>query len=268
MAPEGENFRSLHAVQLLSQHKGVTLDELIRIGYSPSLSAFDTLLPPLISAYAAQGPAAPADPVLKEAIDSLKLWDKNAAVSSVATTIGVLWAGTVLSQSATVPDSITNDHVKFISWAIRHTSDKDKITALTNLLTALKNAFGTWKVPWGQINRFQRLDGSEALQFDHNKESVPVGLGPAYLGSLPSYETVWQGNQQFGVAGNSFVAAVSFGQRLKAKSISTGGQSFASNSKHFSDQAERFLNGVLKDVYFYREDVLRHAEKSYHPGEK
>ena len=95
-----------------------------------------------------------------------------------------------------------------------------------------------------------------------------MGLASAALGSLPSYETVWHQGKQYGVAGNSFVAAVSFGPKIRAKSISTGGKSFSSSSKHFTDQVQRFIDGKLKDVYFYKEDVTKHAEKIYHPGEE
>jgi acyl-homoserine lactone acylase PvdQ len=145
---------------------------------------------------------------------------------------------------------------------------EEQLGTLTSLLESLQKGFGTWKVAWGNVNRFQRLDGYAEGPFDNTRPSMPVGFGPSYLGSLPSFETTWKGNQQYGVAGNSFVAAVSFGPRIKAKSISTGGQSFDPNSKHFTDQAVLFSRGELKDVYFYKEDVQRHATQTYHPGEK
>jgi len=28
-----------------------------------------------------------------------------------------------------------------------------------------------------------------------------------------------------------------------------------------------YVEGKFKDAWFYKEDVLKHAEKSYHPGE-
>lgn len=266
MAPEGENFRSLHALQLLSQPKKLTLDALIRIGHSAYLSAFDTLLPPLFSAYKMAGNTV-QDPALNEAIDSLQRWDRTAAISSVATTLGIFWAWTViLEQQEKLPVEDETDQVKLVSRLIRTATPAERLGALSRVLESLQKGFGTWKLLWGQVNRFQRPEAGET--FDNNKPSWPVGFGPAYLGSLPSYETVWQGNQQYGVAGNSFVAAVSFGPRPKAKSISTSGQSFAAASKHFTDQAELFCRGELKEVYFYKEDVLRHATKTYHPGKK
>jgi len=29
-----------------------------------------------------------------------------------------------------------------------------------------------------------------------------------------------------------------------------------------------YSKGQFKDVLFYKEDVMKHAEKTYHPGEK
>ncbi|RYZ51028.1 MAG: acylase, partial [Chitinophagaceae bacterium] len=268
MAPEGENFRSLHALQLLAQEMEMTLDGLIRIGYSPYLAAFDSLLPPLFSDYQTLTKTQSPSPGLKEAVDSLQRWDKKAAVNSATTTLAVFWAWSVLSQQQEkLSAGDESDQVALVSRLIKTATAAERLGALTTLLQELQKGFGTWKVPWGEINRYQRPGGAGAA-FDNNKPSLPVGLGPAYLGSLPSYETVWQGGKQYGVAGNSFVAAVSFGPRLKARSISTGGQSFDPKSKHFSDQATRYFSGELKDVYFYKEDLLRHAVKTYHPGEE
>ena len=63
----------------------------------------------------------------------------------------------------------------------------------------------------------------------------------------------------YGIKGNSFIAAVEFGPRVKAKSLLAGGQSGDPASPHFADQAERYATGQFKDVAFYREDVERSA---------
>ena len=39
------------------------------------------------------------------------------------------------------------------------------------------------------------------------------------------------------------------------------------SSKHFLDQAQMYIDGKFKDIFFYRNDVLKHIEKQYHPGE-
>jgi acyl-homoserine lactone acylase PvdQ len=74
--------------------------------------------------------------------------------------------------------------------------------------------------------------------------------------------------KRYGYSGNSFIAAVEFGKKVTARTIMTGGESSDPSSPHFSDQASMYLEGRFKDVLFYKEDVLRHKEKEYHPGEE
>jgi len=58
-----------------------------------------------------------------------------------------------------------------------------------------------------------------------------------------------------------------FGKRIKAKSLLTGGESGHQDSKHFLDQGYMYSKGIFKDVLFYKEDVMKHVERKYHPGE-
>ncbi len=86
---------------------------------------------------------------------------------------------------------------------------------------------------------------------------------------LPSYvSSYYPGTQKrYGVGGNSFICTVEFGEKIKAKSLLAGGESGNPQSKHFTDQAEMYTKGQFKDVLFYKEDVLKHVERNYHPGE-
>jgi acyl-homoserine-lactone acylase len=49
--------------------------------------------------------------------------------------------------------------------------------------------------------------------------------------------------------------------------VTAGGESGDPHSRHFNDQAARYATGNLRDVYFYPEDLRRHIERRYHPGE-
>jgi acyl-homoserine-lactone acylase len=125
-------------------------------------------------------------------------------------------------------------------------------------------------VVWGEINRFQRNTGKAKETFSDDLPSLPVGLASSKWGCLPAFES-WpydNSKKQYGVSGNSFIAAVEFGKKIKARTIVTGGQSSDPSSKHFTDQASMYINGQLKDIFFYKEDVIQHAEKQYHPGEE
>ena len=117
--------------------------------------------------------------------------------------------------------------------------------------------------------RFQRISSDVDNKFDDSKPSIPVGFVASTWGMLPSFvsRTYPGTKKRYGYNGNSFICAVEFGKKIKAKSLLTGGESGNENSKHFTGQALMYSKGQFKDVLFYKEDVMKHAEKSYHPGE-
>jgi acyl-homoserine-lactone acylase len=132
----------------------------------------------------------------------------------------------------------------------------------------LEEDFGTWRTPWGEINRFQRLTGDIVQPFNDDGPSTPVGFTSSRWGSLASFGARrYPGTRKFyGTSGNSFVAVVEFGDRVQARAVTAGGLNSDPASPHFNDQAERYATGNLRDVYFYPEDIEAHAEREYHPG--
>jgi acyl-homoserine-lactone acylase len=266
MAPDGENFRAINAVRLLDKKSNLSLDQLIKeVGYSRYLSAFEVLLPPLFAAYGELEESDSLRDQLREPILMLRSWDRNAAATSIACALAIEWALRILPKAPPVksPEQASNA-VKQFSGAIQNTSSRERLLLLRATMQDLENRFGTWLVPFGDINRYQRAD-----RFDDAQPSLAVGLAAATWGSLPSFGTRRPNttNKRYGVYGNSFVACVEFGKRLKAKSIVTGGQSFDPKSKHYTDQASMYIEGNFKDVLFYKEDVLKNAERKYQPGD-
>ena len=71
----------------------------------------------------------------------------------------------------------------------------------------------------------------------------------------------------YGTSGNSFVAVVEFGDRVRARAVSAGGESGKPSSPHFNDQAQRYSTGDLRDVYFYPDQLKGHSEREYRPGQ-
>ncbi len=129
--------------------------------------------------------------------------------------------------------------------------------------------FGSWETPWGDINRFQRINDHIEPSFDDAKPSIPVGFTSSRWGSLASFGARAYPNTKkwYGTSGNSFVAVVEFGDRVRAKAITAGGESGQVGSKHFDDEAERYATGELRDVYFYPDELQGHTERTYHPGD-
>ena len=268
MAPEGENFRSIHAIQSLNKEDSFTLEKLISLGSSKYLAAFDSMLPPLLADLAMLPASHPEYETLNEPGKLLREWDRTSGVSSVATTIAILWGYSILSNDK-LPAATKNgnDQVAAFTAIINNTPSQERIDLLIGVIRWLEQNHGKWKVPWGDINRYQRVSGAINTTFDDAKNSLPVAAASALFGSLPAYETEWVKAKGYGIAGNSFVAAVEFGSKVRARSIVAGGQSFIPGSKHFLDQAPLYIEGRFKEVLFYKEDVLKQQERTYHPGE-
>ncbi|WP_428228495.1 penicillin acylase family protein [Flavobacterium sp.] len=271
MAPDGENFRGINAVRIFSKGDHYTLDKVIADGYDTKLSIFEILIPSLIAFF--EKNIKTTDPEyteLAEAVTILKNWDYYAKENSVATTLAVEWAYKLdpIILKAYIdegePDQVENTK-NFAATA----TVKQFIPQLQEVLKDLKSKWGTWKVAWGEINRFQRSSGDIDLKYDDSKPSLPIAFGPGSWGSLPSFKSSYQNGskKRYGYNGNSFVCAVEFGPKIKAKSLLAGGNSGDPKSKHFEDQAEMYQKGQFKDVLFYKEDVIKNAEKTYHPGE-
>ncbi|WP_264530735.1 penicillin acylase family protein [Flavobacterium sp. N502540] len=267
MAPDGENFRGINAVRIFSKGSQYTLDKVIADGYDTKLSIFEILIPSLITVYEKNKTEYPE---LNEVISTLKNWDYYAKENSVATTLAVEWAYKLdpIILKAYVdegePDQVENTR-KFATNA----TAAQMLPQLQFVLKELNSKWGTWKVAWGEINRFQRSNGDIDLKYDDAQPSLPIAFGPGSWGSLPSFKSSYQkdSKKRYGYNGNSFVCAVEFGPKIKAKSLLAGGNSGDPDSKHFNDQSEMYRKGSFKEVLFYKDDVIKNAEKTYHPGE-
>jgi acyl-homoserine lactone acylase PvdQ len=268
MAPDGQNARALNAISLLKDARQLTLDQLIGIGYNRYLAAFDVLLPSLFEAYAHANDT--VKHLLTEPMRLLKRWDKTASLNSVATTLAVDWA---IQVSQLLPRAATQEEgsnaIGRFKAMVTATTTQQKLTALIAVISDLEKTYGNWQHPWGDINRYQRTAGAAQQQFDDDKPSLPVALASSRWGSMPAFESrpANHTKKRYGISGNSFIAAVEFGKKVRAKTVITGGQSNDPGSKHFSDQAEMFVTGKFKEVFFYREEVMKHVERQYHPGQ-
>ena len=269
MAPDAENYRGVNAVQVLSRTNSYTLDNLITAAYDPHLAAFDKLIPALASAFDER--AAQQDPLcaaLKDPMDQLRAWNRNWGAESVPTTLAVYWAEKLMAsiRSKIQPGDPTTQWA-LVEYMVGRSSAQEKVQRLQEAVAELTRDFGTWKTPWGEINRFQRLTGKVQEEYDDQKASIPVGFTASMWGSLAAFgaRTAPNTKKRYGYVGNSFVAVVEFGEKVRARSIVTGGSSSNPASPHFNDQSQRYTAHQFKDVLFYKEDVMRNAERTYHP---
>lgn len=263
MAPDAENFRAVHSLPLLEAGQDFTLEKFLDLAYDPYLPGFEQLIPGLVSAWDADRANWPA---LEAPIAVLRDWDLRTGVDSVAMSLAHFY-GMATAQRIETPDELTQ--MEQINWLGTDSPVAERLRVFSEVIAELDAAFGNWQTPWGEINRFQRLTGEIDLPYDDDAPSLPVGMASARWGALASYGArAFPGTERiYGASGNSFVAVVEFGPRLKAWSVLAGGQSSDPSSVHFDDQAQRYVNRDFKEVAFYREDVERRAGATYHPGE-
>jgi len=248
----GESARGLHAIRVLKDKKDFTLDSLITAAYDSYLTWFEKPLPALVKAWDDAPESNPIKAKVAEQIALLRKWDLRWAVDSVPTSLAVFWGEEVRRRYGNDAKGTPEQLLQSLSAA------SDRLTA----------DFGKWKTPWGEINRFQRLTGDIVQPFSDAGPSIPVGFTSAVWGSLASFGArPYPGTKKwYGTSGNSFVAVVEFGPKVRAKAVTAGGESGDPKSKHFGDQAQRYATGNLRDVYFYREQLKGHTEREYHPG--
>ncbi len=255
-----ESPRGFHALKVFPGKKDFTLDSLIAAAYDSYLPWFEKSLPELFSAWDALPESNPMKAKTAGPVAALRKWNMRWSADSVETSLGAFWNDEITKRSRRGasrggPPIVLSADAKFEAFA----AACDRLVA----------DFGKWQTPWGEINRFQRTNDDIVQRFNDDAPSIPVPFPSSALGSLASFGArAYPGTKKwYGTSGNSFVAVVEFGDAVRAKAVTAGGESGDPKSKHFNDEAQRYAGGNLRDVYFYPSQLKGHTEREYHPGE-
>ena len=262
----GENARGIHAIKVLDNKKGFTLDSLVATAYDSYLPWFENTIPALVKAWDAAPSSSALKAPLAEPIALLRKWDLRWLATSVPTALAHFWGDEISRRVTGAARAANLTTEESIAGKASHEDLLQALAATTEMLT---RDFGTWKTAWGEVNRFQRLTGDIVQPFNDAQPSIPVGFTSGRWGSLASFGArAYPGTKKlYGTSGNSFVAVVELGDRVRARAVTAGGQSGSPASKHFNDQASRYATGDLRPVYFYRPDLEGHIERQYRPGQ-
>ncbi len=254
MDTAGENARGAHAAMLLTGRHDFTLERLRAAAFDSHLPFFAALIPSLVRAYDA---APQHDAKLAGPIAALRTWNDEWGPDSIPTSLAVFWAESLARAARSV------DQAKLLA-----TPPQQKLASLSVAVDRLTADFGTWRTPWGNINRFQRLNDDITAHYNDDAPSIPVPFVSGIWGSLAAFYAAPGPNtkRRYGNAGNSFVAVVEFGPHVRAVAVTAGGESGHPGSAHFDDEAVRYSTGHLRTVYFYPEQLIGHTERTYHPG--
>jgi acyl-homoserine-lactone acylase len=267
MDSAGENARGWHATRLLSAQRGFTPESLEAAAFDSYLPGFEHLIPQLVQAYDGLPASDPLHDRVHDQIELLRHWDYRWSDHSLETSLAVFW-GDALWGASVQPVHIDQDGGTAWDDLVDATPTL-KLQKLAEASDQLQQQFGNWRVPWGEINRFQRVTDAIEPHFSDAEPSIAVPFTSARWGSLAAFGAkAYPGTRRFyGTEGNSFVAVVEFGPRLRAVAVTAGGESGDPKSAHFNDEAIRYARGELRPVYFYPEDLQGHIERRYHPGQ-
>ncbi len=262
-----ESARGIHAMRVLTGQQDWTAEELRAAAYDSYLPWFAKTLPGLIQAWEALPEGSALKVKLQPEISLLQTWDFRWGTDSVATSVAVFWGTEVLK---TAGPAAREKKVPSEEWVATNMPPDRQLAALEVAIGRLQIDFGTWQTPWGKINRFERLTGDIAQPFTDAGASIPVPFVSSVWGSLASFGArPYPGTKKwYGTSGNSFVAVVEFGPKVHAIAVTAGGESGHPESKHFNDEADRYGQGNLREVYFYPEQLKGHTESTYHPGDE
>ncbi|HKV27313.1 MAG TPA: penicillin acylase family protein [Candidatus Acidoferrales bacterium] len=261
----GESARGRHAVSVLQDKKDFTLDSLIAAAFDSYLPWFESTIPALIKAWDQNSNSDPSKAKLSEQIKLLRTWDFRWGVDSIPTSLAVFWGEDLVKH---VGREARSAGIPVYDYVGSRVPAEQLLQSLSVASDQLAADFGTWKTPWGDINRFQRVNDDITPHFDDAKPSIPVEFTSSIWGSLASFGARPYPNTKkwYGTSGNSFVAVVEFGKTVRARAVTAGGESGNPASAHFNDEAKRYSTGNLRDVYFYRSQLQGHTERTYHPG--
>lgn len=267
-----ESPRGRHAVMVLENKKDFDIEGLRAAAFDTYLPGFEQSIPALVEAYDATPASNPLKARVADQVEQLRKWDLRWSVSSVPTTLAIFYT-TALQQAGRgaggrgARGGAAAGRGRAAGGA---PTAEARLQALVSACEKLSQDFGKCNTPWGEVNRFQRIVNTIDPQFDDSKPSIPVGFPSATYGSLASYGARAYPNTKkwYGTSGNSFVAVVEFGKdSVRAVAVTAGGESGDVKSRHFNDQAERFVTGNLRPVYFYPNQLKGHTERTYRPGE-
>ncbi|HXG66599.1 MAG TPA: acylase, partial [Blastocatellia bacterium] len=226
------NFREQRGIRMVRQDDKISFDELLAYKHSTRSELADHLLDDLIAAANQHG-----NDAAKKAAEVLRAWDRETDADSRGAALFHAWF-----QAMGRPGNIfaeAYDPQRPLDTPRGLKDPPSAVRALETAAAQVQAAFGRLDVAWGEACRFRR-----------GKVDLPANGGSGELGifRVISYRPGKDGRRE-ALGGDSFVAAVEFGNPVKAKVLMTYGNSSEPDSPHYGDQLELAAKKHLRDAW-------------------
>ncbi|HYK19555.1 MAG TPA: acylase [Pyrinomonadaceae bacterium] len=254
MVREPDTPRARISRRILSAKDKFTFEEWMRAAFDTTVIQAETFVPALVEEWEKlkQTDAARAEK-LAAAVTQLKSWNRVSTTDSKAMTLF----------------AFSFERASRIQ-AARDTAPWPRIRALEAVISNLERDWGTWEVPWGEVNRLQRVHTSGQELFSDARPSLPVPGAAGPLGIIFNFYTRPEKGQKrrYGYLGDTYVSVIEFGREPQVRSLLVFGESANPTSAHYLDQARLYAAGEMKPSWFTLAEIKKHSERSYHPGEQ
>jgi acyl-homoserine-lactone acylase len=239
----GDNNRSIRFKEMMDARNKVSFEDLQKMKFDVTLSQHGKYAESLNNLFTLDEYKYPD---IKDAIHILKTWNRVFEIHEYAPTILFL----VLRDAFLKRGCDDNCFVTGIN-----VSDDEWVSDIRAACDTLKARFGTIKVEWGTVHRNIRGNVNFPLR----------GFADMLSPSYPNIKS-----DKFPLTpeyGDSYIMFASFGKEglEKLLALEPIGNSLNPQSPHNNDQIALFSRQQLRTLSLKKEDVMKSAEKKYHP---
>jgi acyl-homoserine-lactone acylase len=239
-APLHMHFRAQRSVRMLDESGPLSLERVIDLKYSTRLELADRIVDDLVAAGRARGGLA------ARAAATLEAWDRATDADSRGAVLFAEWAGRAFpahGSAGVFAERWSADAPRTTPAGLR---DRELAAAvLEEAATGVVERHGVLDVAWGEVHRLRR-----------DTVDLP-GIGES--GALGTFTVVGYRPNPDGPAvatfGDSFIAAIEFGDTVRARTLLVYGNASQSGSPHRTDQISLFAAKSLRPVRRARAEV-------------